>query len=603
MAKEVKKKSVPKKQNSQNQSLYLILCIVFTLVGVITVYKMKWFGDDIFITLKYVENFLAGNGLVYNIGERVEGYTDFLWAMILAFFQWLKFDPVESANTIGILSYLVILILFGRVSFLLNKKFLHRYYLPFTLIALALNYDFAVWGTSGLETAFYAMLLSGAFVIYFFSSMPRKKRLLLSGLALCLAVMTRPDAMLFVLYANALLFFRNLVLRLKFKELFTEQLILASATILIYIPYFIWRYQYYGFIFPNTYYDKLGYEVFFSRGFLYLWLYVKCHFTTILFFLFIPVLVKSFSSMKETKYKQLLDVIMNRDQSAFYAAVFGVLAYLILFVAKVGGDFMYARFVVPCIPFIYFVIEYSVNTLVKKKSVPVIFIVILLLSFPETSIRKQMFMKEKDGREVSEEITGVTDERYVYKYQYILDNDKKIGKLMEPYFRGLDVKILVKGGQACFAYYGKFKYCQEYHGLTDTLIAHSEVKVRGGKVGHEKNATIEYLEQKGVNFVFRRGPFKQQQYRFVQFNLTPTIGERAEILSYDRNLIRQLKERFGTNFLYTDFELYLDEYIRKELPVKSKEELKKDYEEFKAYYFLHNADKARESIFLDRINS
>ena len=384
MAKEIRKKNIPQKQDNSKQTLYYILCVVFILVGVITVYKMKWVGDDIFITLKYVENFLLGNGLVYNIGERVEGYTDFLWAMILAFFQWLKFDPVESANTIGILSYAGVLILFSRVSFLLNKKFQHRYYLPFTLIALALNYDFAVWGTSGLETAFYTLLLCGAFVIYFFSSMQRKKRLFLTGLLMCFAVMTRPDSMLFVMYANVLLLFRNIVLRIKFKELFTEQLIFASSVILIYIPYFIWRYQYYGFIFPNTYYDKLGYEVFFSRGFLYLWLYVKCHFTTFLFFLFIPVLAKSFASMKETKYKQLQDVMMNRDLSAFYAAVFGVLGYLILFVAKVGGDFMYARFVVPCMPLIYFVIEYSVNVVMKKKSVPVVFIVVILLSFAET---------------------------------------------------------------------------------------------------------------------------------------------------------------------------------------------------------------------------
>ena len=602
MAKENKKKAVAQKPSSYHY-IYLILCAVFIVVAVVTAYNLTWVGDDIFITLRYVENFLAGHGLVYNIGERVEGYTDFLWAMILAFFQWMKFDPVETANTIGMLSLVVLLVLFARISFLLNKKFQVRYFLPFTLIAVALNYDFAIWTTSGLESVFYTTLLSSAFIIYFFSSFERKKRLYLSGLFICLAVMTRPDAMLFVLYANVLLFLRSLMLRLKWKELFIEQLTFASATIVIYLPYFLWRYNYYGFIFPNTYYSKLGYEAYFEKGFFYLWLYFKCHFTSLLFLLFIPALIKMIRSIKEPMLKKMSVILMNRDQSAFIVAVFGVLAYLILFVAKVGGDFMYARFVIPCVPLIYFVIEYSANTLINKKYVTVFFILVLLLSFPETSIRKSMFMKEKNGRLLSEEIKGVTDERYVYKYQYILEQDKMIGKLIQPYFKDLDAKILVRGGQACFVYYGKFKYCQEYHGLTDTLIAHSELKVRGGKIGHEKHATIEYLEQKGVNFVFRRSPFKKQEYRFAQFGLTPSIAERAEILSYNRILMKQLKERFGENLLYTDFELYLDDYIRHSLPLKSKDELKKDYEEFKAYYFLHNNDKEREAVFLNKINS
>lgn len=602
MAKEIKKKVVAQKTNTY-RLIYIVLCLIFFIVGMATAINLKWVGDDIYITLRYVENFLAGNGLVYNIGERVEGYTDFLWAMILALFQWLKFDPADTANTIGLFSFAAILILFGRISLLLNKTFKFKFYLPFSLIALSLNYDFGIWATSGLETAFYAMLLLCAFYIYFFSARERKKRLLFSGLLLCLSLMTRPDAMLFVLFANGILFLRNLVLRLKFKELLIEQLLFASSTILIYLPYFLWRYNYYGFIFPNTYYDKLGYEVFFEKGFFYLWLYAKCHFTSLLFFLFIPVVFKSLISTKESISKKMSAIFMNRELSAFMVAVFAVLVYLILFVAKVGGDFMYARFVIPCVPFIYFAIEYSANTVVSKKYVNAFFVVVLLLSFQETSIRKSMFMKEKDGKMSSEEIQGVTDERYVYKYQYVLDQDKKIGKLIQPYFKDLDAKILVRGGQACFAYYGKFKYCQEYHGLTDTLIAHSVLKERGGKIGHEKHATVEYLEQKGVNFIFRRSPFKKQQYRFAQFSLTSTIAERAEILSYNRTLFRQLKERFGENFLYTDFELYLDNYIRNILPTKNKEDVKNDYEEFKAYYFLHNDDKQRENTFLNKINS
>ena len=34
--------------------------------------------DDRFIGFRYSRNFARGNGLVYNVGERVEGYTSFL---------------------------------------------------------------------------------------------------------------------------------------------------------------------------------------------------------------------------------------------------------------------------------------------------------------------------------------------------------------------------------------------------------------------------------------------------------------------------------------------------------------------------------------------
>ncbi len=617
MAKTIQKKAAPKappkkaeikKQPGKNYG-YFAICGVFMIIGAYSANTLKWVGDDIFIVMRYIENFLNGDGLVYNIGERVEGFTDFLWVMVLSLFQWMKFEPVETCMNLGIVCYVVTLFLYGKVSYRLGKKFDYKFFVPFTLIALVLNYDFGIWATSGMETSFYTMLLSAAFVTYFFTSIERKKRLILAGLFLCLAMMTRPDAMLLVLYVNVVLLARNIILKAKLKDLVIENVLLMAAVVCIYVPYFLWRYNYYGFIFPNTYYDKLGDQTFIERGLFYVKTYLQTHFTALLFFIFIPVFAKFLSSKASgaNSFRQkLLSITADSGSCAFVVATGAVLAYICLFVIKVGGDFMYARFIIPCVPLIYFVIEYGAYQLagtMHKTRAYALFTVVLLLGFYETSLRKEFFMVEKGGRMVTEEKQGIADERYVYKYEYIIDNDKKIGKLLQPYFKDLDAKILVKGGQACFAYYGKFKYCQEYHGLTDTLIAHSPVLTRGAKVGHEKNATMEYLEQKGVNFVFRRSPFKKQQYRFTQFNLTNTIAERAEILSYNRKLISQLKERFGANFIYTDFEAYLDNYISTQLPAKTKEEVKNDYAEFKAYYFLHNDDKAREEKFLEKINS
>ena len=47
--------------------------------------KVAWFlCDDAFISFRYVRNLLAGHGLVFNPGEYVEGYTNFLWILELA---------------------------------------------------------------------------------------------------------------------------------------------------------------------------------------------------------------------------------------------------------------------------------------------------------------------------------------------------------------------------------------------------------------------------------------------------------------------------------------------------------------------------------------
>ncbi|MCY3959730.1 MAG: hypothetical protein OXG65_15775, partial [Chloroflexi bacterium] len=46
--------------------------------------SVTWFiSDDAFISFRYVRNLLEGHGLVFNPGEYVEGYTNFLWVLEL----------------------------------------------------------------------------------------------------------------------------------------------------------------------------------------------------------------------------------------------------------------------------------------------------------------------------------------------------------------------------------------------------------------------------------------------------------------------------------------------------------------------------------------
>src|SRR4029434_7187421 len=65
-----------------------------------------WFArgapiDDAFITFRYAANLVAGHGLVFNPGERVEGYSNFLWTILIAAGLRLGIDPVGASKALG----------------------------------------------------------------------------------------------------------------------------------------------------------------------------------------------------------------------------------------------------------------------------------------------------------------------------------------------------------------------------------------------------------------------------------------------------------------------------------------------------------------------
>ena len=58
--------------------------------------------DDSFISFRYARNLLEGHGLVYNPGEPVEGYTNFLWTLVMTIPFWLDLDPIIFSQHLGL---------------------------------------------------------------------------------------------------------------------------------------------------------------------------------------------------------------------------------------------------------------------------------------------------------------------------------------------------------------------------------------------------------------------------------------------------------------------------------------------------------------------
>ena len=67
--------------------------VVIVLVGA---WLYRWVDEDAFINFRIIDNLLAGHGLVFNLGERVEVDSDPLWLFTLtALHEILPFMALE----------------------------------------------------------------------------------------------------------------------------------------------------------------------------------------------------------------------------------------------------------------------------------------------------------------------------------------------------------------------------------------------------------------------------------------------------------------------------------------------------------------------------
>src|SRR5262245_49032609 len=61
------------------QAIEWVMLAAVVAFGVYRAAEAAWLADDAFISFRYARNWAEGQGLVWNPGERVEGYTNFLW--------------------------------------------------------------------------------------------------------------------------------------------------------------------------------------------------------------------------------------------------------------------------------------------------------------------------------------------------------------------------------------------------------------------------------------------------------------------------------------------------------------------------------------------
>jgi hypothetical protein len=155
----------------------------------------RYLTDDAFISLRYLEHWLAGDGLVYNVGERVWGFTNFGWIALLALPASLGADPLATARALGVACNALAV---GLVLFALRGGgAAPRSFNVAGAALLVSSGAFVLQGWSGLETsAFTALVLLGLALWQRAVAGARPRMLYLAGFAAALATTTRPEGML-----------------------------------------------------------------------------------------------------------------------------------------------------------------------------------------------------------------------------------------------------------------------------------------------------------------------------------------------------------------------------------------------------------------------
>jgi arabinofuranosyltransferase len=230
----------------------LLVSGVWLFIASVSVWRCTW--DDSYIIFRYAQNLANGLGLVFNPGQRVEGFTSFLWVLLVAGGTRITSDPILVSKVLGLLINLSSLVAVYLLCRMMATEKIPIY--GFALVLTASNSHFIVGGISGLETPLFTSILCWSMVAYLRAiraTQPRRQAGWCIGASLLLAllVLTRPDGALtfLLLWCHALWKFRRQVSNVVF---FTLPLVL------LYGPYFLWRWHYFGFFLPNTFYVKRG---------------------------------------------------------------------------------------------------------------------------------------------------------------------------------------------------------------------------------------------------------------------------------------------------------------------------------------------------------
>jgi len=152
-------------------------------------------ADDAYISLRYLDHWLRGDGLVFNPGERVMGYSNFLWLVALAPLAAIGLSLPAAAQGLGVAAA------FACVA-LVSHELIRRHGSAWPAVAagawLAASAPFALWAQAGLEGPLFALWLTSAQISACrYAEQPSSPRLATAAACLVAAAWTRPEGAMY----------------------------------------------------------------------------------------------------------------------------------------------------------------------------------------------------------------------------------------------------------------------------------------------------------------------------------------------------------------------------------------------------------------------
>ena len=426
--------------------------------------------DDAYIAFRYAANLAHGHGLVWNPGERVEGYTNFLWTLLLAGGIALHVDPAASSMALGMACFVGSLLATFELALRLTGSVQAAY---LALLLLGTHYTFTAFATSGLETQMQCFLL----VLTALAALPPRAaavaseaRLLGFSLLVAAALLTRLDSLLVA---------GPIALAVLVRTLTEPRRDRAAALVLLLAPcaltvgtWLAWKRAYYGSFLPNTLLAKLPVAHAPVRAMRYLRAYVNSY-------LLAPL---------------ALAVVIGAPRLARAGGLqLGGLALLILFWAgyllRIGGDFMEFRLLAPILPFAFVLASWALDSVVTVWPLRAGLVAITLVG--------SWLHATRYDRHPSGWIESVT--RLAGHLERPAENWSGIGHALGRAFgEGSSVSVATTAAGA-IPYYSGLP-AVDMLGLTDPWVVRHGVPL-GDQPGHVRIAPLRYLIARRVNLL------------------------------------------------------------------------------------------------------